>query len=376
MKIIKSIILGTSLLALAVVIVVFYSLFAPKSLNNADQLSSGMVPTLVPPIDVSKLHVVKITQVDLQGCSAAVSIAPDNEHYVCSKGGVGTGLWLGSFSKGLERKLADDGDPLGWLPNGRQIVYAEIISHQPTMLYELDIESGARIPISTTTMPFGGAHLQILRDGQALFLERGMLQAWDSRTRTSKPVQTLGCIDPQMTPTATVFSFYTTLSPDGQHLADQCAGRLYLKDIGAGNVITLTNEVEFATGQMAWSPDGYQLAFSFARTDTRRAELWLVNADGTNPRRLWRNELARAFEFLTWMPDGQTLLFINNPGGTSYEDGSLTYMAISVKGGPPKALFANGESLALFDNGRKILIQRTGTMSGSPTGIFVVELSQ
>ncbi len=55
------------------------------------------------------------------------------------------------------------------------------------------------------------------------------------------------------------------------------------------------------------------------------------------------------------MPDGQTLLFIHNPGGTSYQIG-FTYMAINIIGGPPKALFSNGDRLDLFGSGTKILI--------------------
>ncbi len=364
-KIIKSIILGTSLLALAVVIVMFWR----PSFNNADQLSSGLVPTLAPPIDVSKLHVVKITQVDFP-CQA-VSIAPDGEHYVCSKGSTDPELWLSSFSNGLEKRLADNGEAAGWLPNGRQIIYAEIVRDHPRMLYALDVENGNRTPIASTKMPLGGDHFQILPNGRVLFLKGNQLQVWDSHTLTLKPMQGQGCIDAKITPA--VDSFYTAVSPDGQHLADLRAQVICLEDISTGKVITLTNEVEFATRQMAWSPDGHQLAFSFARTDTRRAELWLVNADGTNPRRLWRNELARAFEFLTWMPDGQTLLFINDNG--SFELG-WTYMAISVKGGPPKALFTYGEGLRLFDNGRKILILRSVRESNLPEGDFIVELSQ
>lgn len=333
-----------------------------------------VVATLAPPIDISKLHVTKITQVDFQGCSVSIAIAPDSDHYVCSFGGVASGLWLGSLSRGLEKKLTDEGGPALWLPNGKQIVYAEIVPDHPTMLYELDIEAVTRTPISTTTMPFGGDHFQVLPDGRVLFLARGALQIWDSRTRTLKPFQKLGCIDLQMTPKATVYSYYTTVSPDGQHLADVCAGALYLIDIGTGKVITLTNGIEFATRQIEWSPDGRTLAYSFAPTDTRRAELWLVNADATNPRRLWRDEFARAFHFLTWMPDGQTLLFINDPGGTSFEVG-WTFMAISAKGGSPKALFTYGEGLALFDNGRKILILRSVRESNLPEGDFIVELS-
>ncbi len=369
MKIIKSAAEGIAgLLGLAVLIIIFNALFSSNAPDHADLGSAPeSAPTFVPPIDVSKLHVVNITQVDFH-CNQAVSIAPDNEHYVCSKGGVGTGLWLGSFSKGLEKKLADNGGYARWLPNGRQIVYAEGVPFgRPTTLYELNIENGARTAIATTSDQW---HFQILPDGRVTFLQAG-LQVWNSNTRA---LRSLGQVSFGANSVASVDSNFI-ISPDGQQLAIQSVfyekGTLYLQELSTGKVITLTNEVGNAVLPMGWSPDGRTLAYSFRPENTRDPELWLVNADGTNPRRLWRGELARAFEFLTWMPDGQTLLYINDPGGTSFEVG-WTYMAISVKGGAPKALFTNGEGLALFDNGRKILIFR----SVEDKGNWIVELSQ
>jgi Tol biopolymer transport system component len=154
-------------------------------------------------------------------------------------------------------------------------------------------------------------------------------------------------------------------------VAEACVGSLYLIDVRARKRITLSDGVGIFVRPMAWSPDGRKLAFSVQPDSTRVAELWLVNADGSSTHRLWRDEQARAFEWLTWMPDGQTLLFINNPGGTSFGPGYV-YMVISVSGGPPKELFANGESLDLFDNGNKILISR----SVKDAGDWIVELAQ
>ncbi len=347
-----------------------YSLFVFANRgSNQRALAPGATATFAAPIAVSKLHVAKISPLDLH-CNGAAAIAPDNEHYVCAGGPDSPGLWLGSFGKGLQKRLAENGGPpAAWLPNGKALVYTEIVRDRPTMLYEVDVETGERTAISPTTFPSGGDHLQVLPDGRVAFLEKGALQVWDSSTKTTKEVQAIGCIDPKTE--GTVASSYTAVSPDGASVAEACAGSLYLIDVRVGKTITLSNQVGIFVKPMAWSPDGSQLAYSVQPDSTRTAELWLVNADGSSRRRLWLNKQARAFGWFTWMPDGQTLLFVNNPGGTSFGPGYV-YMVISASGGPPKELFKNGDSLQLFDNGRKILISR----SVEDTGYWIVDLAQ
>ncbi len=277
---------------------------------------------------------------------------------------------LGQVRSPLEKRLAESGGaPARWLPDGKAIVYSDIVRGQPTMLYQVQVETGARTAISATTDPFGGDHLQVLPDGRVIFLEKDKLQAWDSKTGMLNPLQAIGCIDSKtQTPVA---SYYTAVSPDGARVAEACAGSLYLTDVSASKTITLSDQVGIFVRPMAWSPDGRQLAYSVQPDASRIAELWLVNGDGSNARRLWQDEGARAFDWLTWMPDGQTLLFIKNPGGTSFGP-AYAYVGISVSGGAPKELFKNGQSLQLFDNGRKMLISRSVEDSGD----WIVELAQ
>jgi TolB protein len=66
-------------------------------------------------------------------------------------------------------------------------------------------------------------------------------------------------------------------------------------------------------GFLAWSPDGGRIAFSSTR-DTRdqdHPELYVMNADGSNVRRVTRMP---GLEFLLgWSPDGRKLAFQRYP---------------------------------------------------------------
>lgn len=77
--------------------------------------------------------------------------------------------------------------------------------------------------------------------------------------------------------------------------------------------------------QPAWSPDGTKIAFvsNRAGTGSGRAEIWVMNADGTNPVRLTENILLGSFFGAdtgpAWSPDGTRIAFsstrngLNNP---------------------------------------------------------------
>ncbi len=68
------------------------------------------------------------------------------------------------------------------------------------------------------------------------------------------------------------------------------------------------DDVDFLTidDEPAWSPDGQTIAFCRVDTPLSQIGLWLINADGTNPRQLLKDGF---FNCPTWSPDGQWLAF-------------------------------------------------------------------
>src|SRR5690606_18119970 len=110
-------------------------------------------------------------------------------------------------------------------------------------------------------------------------------------------------------------NFEPTISPDGQTIAfvSSPAGNaeIYAMSSDGGDPRRLTNSPRDDTGPR-WSPDGRTLAFCSARERERGVDVFLMNADGTDPRPLLgehqRREPIIASQ-LEFSPDGSQLAF-------------------------------------------------------------------
>jgi dipeptidyl aminopeptidase/acylaminoacyl peptidase len=81
-----------------------------------------------------------------------------------------------------------------------------------------------------------------------------------------------------------------------------------------------------------YSPDGRHVAFVRRRDGTM--QLWIAEADGSNPREV--TNLNSAVTFPNWSPDGERLVFY-----TSGEDDYQVYV-VDADGGPPKHVVPGG----------------------------------
>ncbi len=61
-----------------------------------------------------------------------------------------------------------------------------------------------------------------------------------------------------------------------------------------------------------WSPDGRRLAFSAPPSGTGESdsEIWVMNANGTSPVRVTRNDVYDGSP--AWSPDGRKIAFVRN----------------------------------------------------------------
>ena len=93
------------------------------------------------------------------------------------------------------------------------------------------------------------------------------------------------------------------LSPDGRWLVFDLLGHIYRMPVTGGEATVLTQGSGVALNmQPRISPDGQTIAFISDRRG--QYNLWLMNADGSNPRAVFTDLNATAFE-PAWTPDGR-----------------------------------------------------------------------
>lgn len=109
-------------------------------------------------------------------------------------------------------------------------------------------------------------------------------------------------------------------SPDGRKIAVVAymdnryeTWSIFVFDADGRNPVRVTQELGTAHSEPAWSLDGTRLLFSriaFRPNDQFDSELWLVNADGGNPRLVVADGFAGK-----WHPDGTRIIYSSNKTG-------------------------------------------------------------
>ncbi len=99
------------------------------------------------------------------------------------------------------------------------------------------------------------------------------------------------------------------VAPDGNSLAFEMAGDLYILSFATGRIRRLTYAPDDGL-RPAWSPDGRRLAFASRRNG--RAEIFTIDFEGSNVKR----EVSMAVGGATdpqWSPDGAHITFVHLP---------------------------------------------------------------
>ena len=177
-------------------------------------------------------------------------------------------------------------------------------------------------------------------------------------------------------------------SPDGSRLA-------VVRQVGQGTALVvmnpdgtgarrLTSPVTLADGRAssdfdpAWSPDGSRIAFSSDRAGGPEPEIYRIDADGTDLRRLTRTQPFVGDFHPTWSPDGRYIYFTSDrPGVFNQEiyrmrpDGSgvqrITRTAEGIDDGVPDVA-PNGARI-VFSSMRANGTQDLFTMNRDGSGV-------
>ena len=95
------------------------------------------------------------------------------------------------------------------------------------------------------------------------------------------------------------------VSPDGTRLVFDLLGDLYTLPIEGGEASRITNGMAF-DAQPTYSPDGNSIAFISDRDGN--INLWVMELDGSEPRRISAGDATTEFASPAWSPDGQHLV--------------------------------------------------------------------
>ena len=96
------------------------------------------------------------------------------------------------------------------------------------------------------------------------------------------------------------------VSPDGEWVVFDLLGHVYRVESGGGNATPLTQESGIAVNfHPRFSPDGESIAFVSDRAGQNN--LWVMNADGSNPRPVMEDQTVRIVE-PSWTADGEYIV--------------------------------------------------------------------
>jgi Tol biopolymer transport system component len=171
------------------------------------------------------------------------------------------------------------------------------------------------------------------------------------------------------------------VSPDGRTLLFDVLGDLYTMPIEGGQATRIMGGLSFES-QPTYSPDGKMIAFLTDRTGVEN--LWVADADGSNPRAVSKdtrtNDRPQIMVSPVWTPDGEYLIvsksrppdpgtfwlfMYHRDGGTGLRIGAAPPPAPGPDAqGPPPAPPTNRMGAITSPDGRYVYYaQRTGTFT-------------
>ena len=115
---------------------------------------------------------------------------------------------------------------------------------------------------------------------------------------------------------------YASLAPDGNSVVyvsfrEANIYEIYELNLADGSVQQLTDRLGILAAPEI-SPDGSMIVFTLGLAASDKHEIWMMDRDGGNPRKVFKAQNAAAGAWdPTWSPDGAQILFASDMGGSN-----------------------------------------------------------
>lgn len=204
-------------------------------------------------------------------------------------------------------------------PDGQDVVFTAIENGKAELRNAAGVVVGGEdaFPFRVSWLPTGA--FLYTADGQI------KLRAPNGETKAVAFTATVPVLTPRYTKKSRDFLAAKTrpvvgigspaLSPDGRQVAFRALNDLYLLDIGGGPAKPLTNDA-FSKVDPAWSPDGRTLAYSTDKGGT--LDIWLRDMATGASRQLTHFDGAAVSS--AWSRDGKSIAFLSQNGGLFVAD--------------------------------------------------------
>jgi dipeptidyl aminopeptidase/acylaminoacyl peptidase len=219
---------------------------------------------------------------------------------------IGSGALTQPVAVGAAMSL-QPGGLLQWSPDGRRIISGVSYDGLPAVLIA-DLASGTLRRVGPESMDtrspaWSDDGRRLLYEAQEKWSNDWRLYVADADGANPEEV-------PLVFPTGVGLSDYPiSWSPDGKRfvlngITDSGATMIFTGHISGGALTPLT-PASFGSDYGRWSPDGSSIAFGGSDNPQASWGLYVVNADGSNLRRVATDNCG----FTEWAPDGNRILF-------------------------------------------------------------------
>ena len=208
----------------------------------------------------------------------------------------------GSNQRRLTDTAADEGYP-SWSPDGKTIAFD---SDRDGNFEIYVMNADGTVPRRLTSSPARDVSASWSPDGKqiAFMSDRdGGFDVYVMNADGSNPARR----------TTTGTAWFPVWSPDGTKLAFHVGRDVHVTQPDGSQLTRLTTDPDNGM-YPSWSADGSKIAFMSWRTG--RTELFVMNADGTDQKKLMTMERGDAID-PRWSPDGSKIAFVHLPEGMS-----------------------------------------------------------